>query len=103
MDDYYISDYGPLSVSFEKSSETQKKMQPISNYKVQTATQHVKTQTSKMNLDKIFVNIVKYLVGGLFVSLIFYFYIGRDKLNVRDIFVLAILTAVIFMIISAIQ
>ena len=61
---------------------------------------HVGNSAFQSDFTEIFKRVVKYLVEGLAVAFVAYYFVGRNKLDIRDIVMLGITAAFVFAILD---
>lgn len=106
MADYYTnSEYSPVSPSRYQDQIVQP-VQTVQNVapvpQVPVGPVNYKYSTGKFHVDwkEIIKRGIKYLVEGLAVAFVAYYFIGRGRLNIKDIVMLGITAAFVFAILD---
>ena len=110
MADYYTSsEYSPVSATRYQDPVVQQPVQPTQNLVAPTyvpqgpvVANQYKYNDNKFNVDwkEIVKRGIKYLVEGLAVAFVAYYFIGRGRLAIRDIIMLGITAAFVFAILD---
>jgi len=106
MEDYYTnpSDYQGMSDSAPMQSPMHHPMQHPMQHPMHNAMQHMQhkysNDTYSTDWKEILKRVVKYLIEGIAVAFVAYFFIGKNKLNIKDVLMLGITAAFVFAILD---
>lgn len=101
---YYISDHMPSVAEYDRTREYSqspiKQHHKFGTWRHPAHQYNIDSEPFHFSFKEILKRAVKYLVEGLAVAFVAYYFVGKGKLNIKDIVMLGITAAFVFAILD---